>query len=191
MARRALERLVEVDASGIIRLSASTRLKLAQEASRLGAFQGAARGLTWQEFEGFGEDCLSRADFATQRGVVFNEGKKRWQIDIVAIRGQVMLAFDCKHWESPNYISRFNRAIEHHKNSLMPLIRHTIATRRLVEQNTWALSVILTLFEPRVSIMNDVVLLSIGQLPDFLEHLTPFDPDLPFTAIGPAESPIS
>jgi hypothetical protein len=48
-----------------------------------------------------------------------------------------------------------------------------------------ALPMILTLFEPRARIVGGVVVVSIEQLGDFLERVSPFSSELPFM---PAQS---
>lgn len=155
------------------------RFRLAIEASRLGALQEAARCLTWQEFEAFSEECLSRSGFQTQKGAILKDESRKWQIDIVARKTDMVLAFDCKHWDSPNYLSKFRKAAEHQKHALSVLMRRTIDGPIPQE---WGLPVILTLHDPRASIQDDVVVVSVGQLSDFVSHLTPYDPDLPFVS---------
>jgi len=173
--------------SGAI-LGPSSRFKLALDAVQLGAFLQVARVLTWQEFEEFSEECLGRAGFETQRGQTFSDSTRRWQIDITAVKNHILLAVDCKHWESPNYASKFNKAVEHQKESLAPLIRHMRRTKDLDDQEVYALPVILTLYEPRGSLLNGAVIVSVTQLPEFLERLTPYDSELPFVTVRKALS---
>ena len=192
-ALRVLEKFLNMENPDGTRLDSSARFNLASEAVRLGALQAVLRALTWQEFETFSEECLGRAGFETQKGLIFKNGRRRWQVDIIARRGQIMLVLDCKHWESPNYSSKFYAAVRHHKQSLRPLVRH-MKIRGLLgnHQDVWALPVIITLFEPRVSVLDGVVLASVAQLGDFLEHVTPYDSDLPFILVPHiVESPIS
>jgi hypothetical protein len=183
-----LEKGIELQHISTLQLTASHRFKLAIEASKLGALQDAVKGLTWQEFEAFGEECLIRSGFLTEKGVILKDATRRWQIDIVARKTQMVLAFDCKHWNSPNYNSKFDKASEHQKRALSVLMRARGSGSSLP---TWGLPIILTLYDPRSSIHDDVVLVSVGQLSDFLSHLTPYDPELPFVSSELAESPIS
>lgn len=180
MVGEVLADLTGLEVSSGTSLGSSDRFKIALVASSLGAFERAARALTWQELEGFSEECLANARFETQKGIVFSGDKRRWQIDLTGVKNQTLLAIDCKHWESPNYSSRFNKAVEHQKQALQPLIRHMRAAGKLTRQEVWALPMIITLFEPRESLLNGVVLVSVGQLPEFLERITPLDPELPF-----------
>ena len=190
---RVLGKFLNMENPNGTRLDSSARFNLASEAVRLGALQAVLRALTWQEFEIFSEECLGRAGFETQKGLIFKDGRRRWQVDIIARRGQIMLVLDCKHWESPNYSSKIYAAVRHHKQSLGPLVRH-MKIRGLLgnHQDVWALPVIITLFEPRVSLLDGVVLASVAQLGDFLEHVTPYDSELPFVSVPHiVESPIS
>jgi hypothetical protein len=192
MASEVLIQLTSLETPSGASLSSSVRFKLAQEAARVGAFERAARALTWQEFERFSEECVSQAGYETEKGTVFNHDKRRWQVDLTGVKDQVLLAIDCKHWESPNYSSKFSKAVQHQNQCLRPLILHMRALGRLTAQEIWALPVIITLFEPRESLLDRVVLVSVGQLPDFLEHVTPFDLELPFISDhNVAESSIS
>jgi hypothetical protein len=161
-------------------LDSSERFKIALVASSLGSFERAARALTWQEFEAFGEECLATAGFDTHKSIVFTDDKRRWQVDLTGVKNQILLSIDCKHWGSPNYASKFNKAVEHQKHSLPPLISHMRSRGILDQHDIVALPMIMTLFRPRESFLDDVVLVSVGQFSDFLEHVTPFDPDLPF-----------
>jgi hypothetical protein len=161
-------------------LGSSDRFKMALVASSLGSFERVARALTWQEFEAFSEECLATAGFETHKGIVFADDRRRWQVDLTGVKNRLLLSIDCKHWESPNYASKFNKAVEHQRHSLSPLIHH-MRSRGMIDQHDIAgLPMIMTLFQPRESILHGVVLVSVAQFSDFLEHITPFDPDLPF-----------
>lgn len=169
------------------KLKPSDRFRLATETVRLGMIQEVARALTWQEFEAFTEDCLIAAGFQTQRGLIIKDATRRWQIDIVARKGPMTLIFDCKHWESPNYSSKFTKPAEHQRQAMSALLDVTKPS-----PGSWVLPVIVTLFDPRSRTIDGVVLVSVGQLSDFLEHITPYDPDLPFIkSQSRAESSIS
>jgi hypothetical protein len=191
MAREVLTHLTGLEhPSGEI-LDPSSRFRIALHAVRLGAPQQVARALTWREFEEFSEECLSQAGFKTHRGLVFKDAARGWQIDITAVKNHVLLAVDCKHWEPPNHSSMFNRAVEHQKQSLTPVIRHMRGTGELDDQEVSALPVIVTLFDPQATLLDKVVIVSVVQLPELLEHLTPYDPQLPFISDRQVvESPI-
>jgi len=161
-------------------LTHSARFKLAFEAVRHGGLQQVARALSWQEFEAFTEECLQALGFDTQKGTVIKDDSRRWQIDVIAKKSRMILAIDCKHWESPGYESKLSNAAEHQKLAVQALIRQMTARGEFGRERILALPMILTLFEPRSRMVDGVVVLSIEQLADFLERVSPFSSKLPF-----------
>jgi hypothetical protein len=185
-----LDPLLQLDPSSA-RLTTSIRFKLAHEAVRQGAIQQVARALNWQEFEAFTEECLQTVGFETKKGVTVKDDSRRWQMDVIARKGSMILAVDCKHWESPGYESKLSKAAEHQKLAVQALL-HLMATRGEIDgEGLQALPIILTLFEPRTRMDNGVVAVSVDQLADFLQGVSPYS-DLPFIhALGVAKSSIS
>ena len=161
-------------------LTHSARFKLAFEAVRHGGLQQVARALSWQEFEAFTEECLQALGFDTQKGTIIKDDSRRWQIDVIAKKSRMILAIDCKHWESPGYESKLSHAAEHQKLAVQALIRQMTARGELGRERILALPIILTLFEPRSRMVDGVVVLSVEQLADFLEGVSPFSSELPF-----------
>jgi restriction endonuclease len=184
--------LLQLDDLSTVSLSNSTRFKLAFEAVRRGALQQVARALTWQEFETFTRDCLQTVGFVTQKGIMVKDDTRRWQIDLVAKKGPMILAIDCKHWESPGYLSKLSTAAEHQKLAVQALIDQRLSGGEISEEGFLVLPIILTLFEPRSRIVDGVVIVSIEQFADFLEGISPYSSELPFIpAIQAAKSSIS
>ncbi len=182
--------LSEFTDSSNLKLSPDIRFRLAFEAAKNGGLQEAARALTWQEFEKFAEECLASAAFQTTRGLILAGESRRWQIDLVARRESMILVFDCKHWNSPSYPSKFDRAAKHQKSATIAFLRSLKTKDSFGREKTWALPVILTLFDPRSQLVDDVVLVSIDKLPDFLNGITPYS-QLPFISVeNIAQNPI-
>jgi restriction endonuclease len=175
-----LRQLLQVEEPTGIGLTGSTRFKLAFAAARHGAIQQVARALTWQEFESFTEECLESVGFQTQKGVVVKDDSRRWQIDIVARKGLMILAVDCKHWESPGYASKFAKAAEHQKLAVQALIRSMTSEGEVGSERVLALPIVLTLFEPRSRMSSGAVGVSVDQFADFLIGLSPYSSELPF-----------
>ena len=167
------------------RLTNSARFKLAFEAVRHGGLQQVARALTWQEFEAFTEECLQTVGFDTQKGLIVKGDSRRWQIDVIAKKTPMILAIDCKHWESPGYESKLGHAAEHQKLALQALVRQMADRGEAGREGLLALPMILTLFEPRARIVGGVVVVSIEHFGDFLDQVSPFSSELPFM---PAQS---
>jgi len=173
-------------------LTNSARFKLAFEAFRHGALQQAARALSWQEFEAFIEECLQTVGFDTQKGTIIKDESRRWQIDVIAKKSRMILAIDCKHWESPGYDSKLTKAADHQKLALHALIQQMTGRGDVEREGVFALPIILTLFEPRSRLVDGAVVVSVEQFADFLEGVSPFSSELPFIhAQGVAKSSIN
>jgi len=173
-------------------LTNSARFKLAFEAVRHGALQQVARALSWQEFEAFTEECLQTVGFDTQKGTIIKDESRRWQIDVIAKKSRMILAIDCKHWESPGYDSKLTKAADHQKLALHALIQQMTGRGDVEREGVFALPIILTLFEPRSRLVDGAVVVSVEQFADFLEGVSPFSSELPFIhAQGVAKSSIN
>ena len=201
IASRAMASLTVVERalgeSGSQSLSSSThvttkeRLEMALKIARHGQLAKTAKVLTWQEFEMFTQECLTLSGFACKRGVVAKHEGRKWQVDLVARRGQMMLLFDCKHWNAPSYPSKFKLAVEHQKTATLAVIRHFGTQLSQSKGRAWALPIIVTLLDPRTHVSHDVVLVSIEQLPDFLNHITPYSDGMPFIPADPIAETLS
>jgi len=169
-----------------ISVSPKLRVNLALEVARAGRLREAARVLTWQEFEKFGEECLQEAGFRAERNVRVKGEGRAWQIDLVGFRGELVIAIDCKHWNTPSYISRFKLAADHQRHATL----HLLAT---VKERRQGLAVILTLREPPAQFSEDTVLVSVEKLPSFLSGVTPYAENLPFMSspLAVVENPMS
>lgn len=159
-----------------------TRFDIARKAVQLGGLEQVTKALTWQEFETFGEECLRSVGFQTWKGLVVKDEKRRWQIDLAARKGPMLLSIDCKHWNSPSYPSRLRGAAAHQRLAL-PSLMNRVKLDLDDDGPLWALPIVLTLLDPRSRILNQAVLVSVVQFSDFLEHVTPYDSDLPFMSI--------
>jgi hypothetical protein len=176
-----------------ISLSPMLRIRLALGIARAGRLRDSARVLTWQEFEKFAEDCLEEAGFQTETNVRVRGDDRAWQIDVIGFRGDLVLSIDCKHWNSPGYLSRFRLAAEHQRNAS----RHFLAIVR--DKTTQGgrgpqiLPVVLTLSEPPAQFVEGVALVPVEKLPSFLSGVTPYDENLPFitSPLSVVENPMS
>ncbi len=185
-ARKVLTKVLGETYDTGISVSPKLRVNLALEVARAGRLREAARVLTWQEFEKFGEECLEEAGFRAERNVRVKGEGRAWQIDLVGFRGELVIAIDCKHWNTPSYISRFKLAADHQRHATL----HLLAT---VKERRQGLAVILTLREPPAQFSEDTVLVSVEKLPSFLSGVTPYAESLPFMSspLAVVENPMS
>ena len=175
-----LGRMLQLEVPSGAQLTNSARFKLAVEAVRHGALQQVARALSWQEFEAFTEECLQTTGFDTRKGIIVKDDSRRWQIDVIAKKSRMILAIDCKHWESPGYDSKLTKAADHQRLALHALIKQMTARGEVGREGVFALPIILTLFEPRSRLVDGAVVVSVEQFADFLEGVSPFTSELPF-----------
>jgi Holliday junction resolvase-like predicted endonuclease len=191
-AERILEESIDLSDAKLTIVDSSTRFKLAIQAVKLGALLQVARALTWQEFEEFCEECLGTAGFHTRRGVILKDNFRRWQIDVIAKKGSMILVVDCKHWESPGYYSKLVKAAEHQKLAVQALVQQMIVRGEVERAGILALPIILTLFEPRSRVVNGIVVVSVEQFAEFLGGISPYSSELPFIPVqSVAKSSIS
>ncbi len=184
--------ILELDDLSSADLNVSNRFNLAFEAVRHGALQQVARALTWQEFEAFTEECLRTVGFETRKGIIVKDSSRRWQIDVIAKKSEMVLAVDCKHWETPGYDSKLNKAAQHQRMAVNALIQQMTRTRDHGIEGLLGLPVILTLYEPRQKLTGGAVAVSIEQFANFLDGISPYSTELPFiTAQRLAKSSIS
>jgi len=185
-ARKVLTRALGENDDTWIYIYPKLRVNLALEIARAGRLKDAAQVLTWQEFEKFGAECLEEAGFRTERNVRVKGEGRAWQIDLVGSRGELIIAIDCKHWNTPSYISRFKLAAEHQRHATL----HLLAT---VNEKRQGLAVILTLCEPPAQFSEDSVLVSVEKLPGFLSGIAPYAENLPFmtSPLAVVENPMS
>ena len=163
-----------------VNLSPERRLRLAMEIARMGQLGSAARSLTWQEFEKFAESCLEEAGFEAERNVRVKGEGRAWQIDVIGLRSNLILAIDCKRWNTPAYLSKIKRAASHQRRAVLHFLTSLHHKPSEGTKRWQALAVILTLGEPPTQLSGDAVFVSVEKLPSFLNGVTPYDENLPF-----------
>ncbi|HWY28951.1 MAG TPA: hypothetical protein VNW25_06810 [Candidatus Sulfotelmatobacter sp.] len=192
-AQRVLARTGCLSGEERISLGSKQRLLLALEVARNGMLENAARALTWQEFEIFAEECLGEAGFQTEKNVRVKGDGRAWQIDVVGVRGGLILSVDCKHWNTPGYLSKFKLAAEHQRTATLHLLARQAKTTVHGGEKRQALPIILTMSEPPAQLYGGVVLVSVEKLPNFLSGVAPYDENLPFISLPSVvvENPMS
>jgi len=176
-----------------VSVNSGFRIRLALDIARAGRLRDSARALTWQEFERFAEECLEEAGFQTEKNVRVQGDGRAWQIDVVGFRGDLVVTMDCKHWNTPGYLSKFKLAAEHQRTATLHLLARPVEKTIQRDKERQALPVILTLSEPRGQLSEGVVLVSVEKLPSFLSGVTPYDENLPFisSSLAVVENPMS
>lgn len=192
-AGRVLSRVESLPLGKQLSFTPNVRLHLAIEIARGGRLKDAAKVLSWQEFEKFTEECLKEAGFEARRNVRVTGEGRAWQIDVVGLRGELALAIDCKHWNTPGYVSRFKQAANHQRHATSHLLTAMKVESAEGVIGSQALAVILTLREPPAQVTERALLVSVERLPSFLSGVTPYDENLPFisSSVAVVENPMS
>jgi Holliday junction resolvase len=193
LVRKILADIRVVTDDGQISLTPKLRVQIALEVARVGRLKEASRFLSWQEFEKFAEECLREAGFRTLGNLRVKGDGRAWQIDLVGYRGELVIAIDCKHWNSPSYASKLKLAAIHQRQRTLHLLETTV--KKLIDgvERQQALAVILTLLEPRSKSSEGAVLVSVDKFASFLADATPYDVTLPLIRSGSSdvENPMS
>jgi hypothetical protein len=168
--------------NGEIRLPRESRLEIASAEASRGFPLEASRFLEWRDFERFAESCLEEMSFETKRDVRFKMDDRRWQIDVIGVKGELLVCVDCKHWAPPMSPSRFKNP-EAHQVAATRLYAAKLAK----EQNSrvTSLPVILTIFEAHQKLSEKTVIIDVQKLASMLRDLTPYTPNMPFHIIDP------
>jgi hypothetical protein len=193
VARAVVAQFVGTIDDGRFTVESKSRVQLALEVARVGSLKDAAKALSWQEFESFGAECLAEAGFRAEKNHRVKGEGRVWQIDLVGYRGDLVLAIDCKHWNTSGYESRLAPPAKHQRKATAHLLRTLTEKPSDQGKNMQGLAVILTLLEPPARFLETAALVSVEQLPGFLTAVTPYDVSLPFISTSDllVENPMS
>jgi hypothetical protein len=98
---------------GVICIDDEQRIAIAVEALKDGADpERVCRKLNWKEFEQVTLIALDSNGYDSKRHFIFKQRRKRWEIDIVGVKGRLVLCVDCKHWTYGWQRSRITTAVQ-------------------------------------------------------------------------------
>lgn len=159
-----------------IDIGAENRLKLAVKAISLGIdVQTASDFLQWQEFESIAATALANNGYFVRQNLRFKYANHRREIDVVGCRKPLVVCIDCKDFHraaSPSAIKLIVEAQTERTKGLADSLP-SIATE--LECCTWNrakfVPVVLVLVPCRFKFYNDVPIVPVLQLQDFLHQL--------------------
>jgi len=170
--------------NGEVRLPRESRLEVARAEASRGFALEASRFLEWKDFERLAESCLEEMSFETQRDVRLKMDGRRWQIDVIGVKGELLVCMDCKHWAPPMSPSRFKNP-EAHQAEATRLYAEKLAKEK--NSQVTSLPIILTLFEMPQEFSEGAVIVDVQKFPSMLRDLTPYTPNMPFHIVGPED----
>jgi hypothetical protein len=177
------ELLQKMQSDGLVYVKANTvevdgtqRLKLAIRAIGLGAdLEQVSSFLQWQEFEGMAATALIRNGYAVSRNLHFTHGGRKWEMDVVGSRKPIALCLDCKHWHYGMHPARLKTAVDEQVQRTAALAETLPRLDGKVECASWEraklVPAVLSLVVGRFKFIDDVPIVPILQLQDFLDQI--------------------
>lgn len=159
-----------------VEVKSNGRLRLAAKAASLGAdIEHISDFLNWQEFEDIAALALESNGYTVIKNLRFTHAGRRWEIDVVGCRKPLVLCVDCKHWQRALKSSALGRIVEAQVKRAQAL-SDTLPTVSLkIECLKWNkakfLPVILSLIPSSFKFFEDVPVVPVSQLQDFLTQL--------------------
>jgi len=139
--------------------------------------------LSWREFEEFCACVFEANGFKVVRNLKFRSFSKRFEIDVLAIRGTLVICADCKHWSiktgSPSTLAEaIQKQVERAKGVLCYLTKNSrlIAYKPLKE--ILVIPLIVSLYERGIKLHEGVPVVPIFKLNSFLNELPIYVEDL-------------
>jgi len=159
-----------------IEVDAANRLRLAIKAINLGAdVEVISDYLGWQEFEEMAAVALSANGYATKKNVRFKHVQKRWEIDVVGCRKPLVICIDCKHYHNSLHPATLRKMVESQVKRVEAFAESLPNTAINIESVKWDkakfIPAILTLMPSSFKFVNDVPVVPVLQLQDFLSQL--------------------
>lgn len=162
--------------SDFVEVNSDDRLRLAVKAASLGAdIEHVSSFLRWQEFEDIAALALERNGYVVSKSLRFKHAGRRWEIDVVGCRKPLVLCVDCKHWQRGLKPSVLRRIVEAQVERAQTLADTLPSVSLKVECVKWDkakfLPVILSLIPSSFKFYDDVPIVPVLQLQDFLMQL--------------------
>jgi len=149
-----------------VEASSSQRIKIAVHAIELGAdFEGVCKALNWDEFENIASLAFEVNGFAVLKRFRFKWLGRRWEIDVLGCREPLVVCADCKHWLRGWQRSARTKTLA----DALPLLREKIGLTNW--KNATLIPAVLSLIRGPYKFYNDVPIVPILQLQNFLNEL--------------------
>lgn len=160
----------------IVEASSLQRLKLAVLAIGLGAdIENVSGFLQWKEFESIAAITFEQYGYGVKKNLRFRHVGRRWEIDIVGFKQPIAVCMDCKHWHHGMSPSALKRIVEEQAKRTYALAESLPNPAVKVEFVSWDsvnfIPAVLSLVAGRFKFYDDVPVVPVLQLQDFLSQL--------------------
>ncbi len=162
--------------SEAVEVSVDNRLKLAVKAVSLGAdVEHVSDLLCWQEFEEIAAMALRNNGFVVAKNVRFKHGGRKWEVDAVGCKPPLVICIDCKHWSraiSPSVLGKIAQAQADRAKALSEVLPNVKIQLECTKwENAQFIPAILSLVQGRFKFYDDIPIVPVLQLQDFLCQL--------------------
>jgi len=160
----------------MIEANSLQRIKLVVKAVTLGVdIETVSSFLQWKEFESITAVAFERNGYATAKNVRFKYAGQRWEVDVVGFKRPIVVCMDCKHWHRGFSPSVMKRVVKEQVNRTLAFAESLPNPTVKFEFASWShvtlIPVVLSLFSSRFKFYDNVPVVSILQLQDFLNQL--------------------
>jgi Holliday junction resolvase-like predicted endonuclease len=160
----------------VVEANSLQRLKLAVQAINLGSdIENVSSFLQWQEFENMAAVALERNGYSITKNLRFKHADRRLEIDIVGCRKPVAICVDCKHWHRGLHPSALKRIVEEQVERTIALAESMPSLAGKIECVSWEnvklVPAVLSLVSGRFKFYDNVPVVAVLQLQDFLSQL--------------------
>ena len=161
----------------IVEADTSSRFKLAVKAVSLGAdVEQVSSLLCWQEFEEIAAFTLRNNGYVVAKNLRFKHGGRKWEIDVVGCRKPLVVCIDCKHYHhgmSPSAMQKMAEAQAQRAEALADTLPSvTIKLDCAIWDRAKFVPAILSLLSSRVKFCDNVPIVPVLQLQDFISQLS-------------------
>lgn len=163
----------------VVEANSVQRLGLAVRAMQLGAdVERVSSFLQWKEFEDMAAVAFDRNGYKVQKNLRFKHAGHRWEIDVLGYRKPLILCVDCKHWRRAMSPSALRKIVEEQIERTKALAGFLPSPSVNFEFGLWQkielVPAVLSLVAGKVKLYDDVPIVPILQLQDFLSQLPVF-----------------
>jgi Holliday junction resolvase-like predicted endonuclease len=161
---------------GYIEVDPLNRLKLAVRAINLGGdVENISGFLQWKEFEGIAAAILERNGYTVERNLRFKRAGRRHEIDIVGCKKPIAICIDCKHWRHGIRLSALKTVVKEQVERTKGFAECLPNPAIKIECAFWDIvkivPAVLSLVAASAKFLEDVPVVPILQLQDFLDQL--------------------
>ncbi|MCD6241308.1 restriction endonuclease, partial [Candidatus Bathyarchaeota archaeon] len=152
------------------------RLKIAFRAITLGAdIERVCRNLSWKEFEDVTVTAFQTNGYSTIKHFRFRHENRMWEIDVLAVKGKIVVCVDCKRWMKRLSASTMSKVAEAQIERVRALSK---SFSKIMDKSTFPaegriflIPIILSLVPASSKFCNGVPIVPILQLQNFLDEL--------------------